>query len=42
MADTLAIHGGRPLRTKLFPAWPIFGEEEVQALLHGDSLLDQP
>jgi dTDP-4-amino-4,6-dideoxygalactose transaminase len=33
MADTLAIHGGTPVRTKPFPAWPVFGKEEEQALL---------
>jgi dTDP-4-amino-4,6-dideoxygalactose transaminase len=33
MVDTLAIHGGLPVRTKPFPAWPIFGTEEEQALL---------
>jgi dTDP-4-amino-4,6-dideoxygalactose transaminase len=33
MMGTLAIHGGPPVRTKPFPAWPIFGSEEEQALL---------
>jgi hypothetical protein len=33
MPDTLAIHGGPAVRTKPFPAWPIFAEEEEQALL---------
>jgi dTDP-4-amino-4,6-dideoxygalactose transaminase len=33
MAEKLAIHGGRPLRNRPFPAWPIFGEKEEQALL---------
>ncbi|HSW44573.1 MAG TPA: DegT/DnrJ/EryC1/StrS family aminotransferase [Phycisphaerae bacterium] len=33
MAQTLAINGGRPIRTAAFPAWPIFGEEEEAALL---------
>ena len=33
MVEALAIHGGRPVRTKPFPAWPIFGEEEEQALI---------
>ncbi len=29
----LAIHGGAPVRTKPFPAWPIWGEAEERALL---------
>ena len=29
----LALKGGVPLRTRPFPAWPEFGEEEKQALL---------
>jgi len=33
MTDTLAIHGGKPLRTKPFPEWPIFGEVEERYLL---------
>jgi dTDP-4-amino-4,6-dideoxygalactose transaminase len=33
MSDRLAIHGGTPVRTRPFPAWPIFGKEEEQALL---------
>ena len=33
MADTLAIHGGKPLRSKPFPSWPIFGEEEERRLI---------
>jgi len=32
MADQLAIHGGRPVREKPFPTWPVFGEPEEQAL----------
>lgn len=32
MAEKLAIHGGRPIRNRPFPAWPIFGEEEELAL----------
>ena len=28
----LAIHGGKPAKTKPFPAWPIFDERERQAL----------
>ena len=39
MAETLAIRGGTPVRTKPFPCWPIFGEEEqkrlIQALCSG-------
>jgi dTDP-4-amino-4,6-dideoxygalactose transaminase len=34
MLETLAIHGGRPVRTKPLPTWPIFGREEEEALLH--------
>ena len=33
MAERLAIHGGKALRTAPFPAWPVFGEEEEQALI---------
>lgn len=33
MATSLAIHGGDPVRSKPFPAWPVFGEPEEQALL---------
>ena len=33
MAETLAIHGGPPVRTEPFPSWPIFGEEEEQRLV---------
>jgi dTDP-4-amino-4,6-dideoxygalactose transaminase len=29
----LAITGGRPLRTRLFPAWPVHDESEVQAIV---------
>ncbi len=29
----LAIAGGLPVRTKPFPGWPVFGEEEERALL---------
>lgn len=36
MANTLAIRGGAPVRTKLFPTWPCFGDREEQRLL--DSL----
>jgi dTDP-4-amino-4,6-dideoxygalactose transaminase len=33
MAETLAIQGGTPVRMKPFPAWPVFGAEEENALL---------
>jgi dTDP-4-amino-4,6-dideoxygalactose transaminase len=33
MSETLAINGGTPLRTKPFPSWPIFANEEEHALL---------
>jgi dTDP-4-amino-4,6-dideoxygalactose transaminase len=33
MAQTLAIHGGKPLRTKPFPEWPIFGDVEEEYLI---------
>jgi dTDP-4-amino-4,6-dideoxygalactose transaminase len=33
MAESLAIFGGQPARTKPFPNWPVFGQEEEQALL---------
>jgi dTDP-4-amino-4,6-dideoxygalactose transaminase len=33
MTNTLAIHGGKPLRTNPFPAWPIFSAEEERCLL---------
>jgi perosamine synthetase len=29
--DKLAIKGGKPVRTKPFPAWPKFGQEEIRA-----------
>ena len=28
----LAIHGGTPVRTKPFPAWPVFSEEDARAV----------
>jgi dTDP-4-amino-4,6-dideoxygalactose transaminase len=31
--STLAIHGGTPVRTQPFHAWPVHGEEERQGLL---------
>ena len=31
-SNKLAIHGGRPVRTKLFPAYRVIGEEEKQAV----------
>lgn len=33
MADTLAIRGGVPVRTKPFAGWPVFAESDEQALL---------
>ncbi len=33
MAEQLALHGGRPIREKPFPAWPVYGEPETQALI---------
>lgn len=33
MADQLAIQGGTPVRTEPFPAWPVYGEPEEQAVL---------
>lgn len=33
MRDRLAKDGGEPVRTKPFAAWPVYGEEEEQALL---------
>ncbi len=29
----LALLGGKPLREKPFPRWPVFGEEEERALI---------
>ena len=31
--STLAIHGGTPVRSAPFPRWPVFGQEEEDALL---------
>lgn len=31
--DELAIKGGKPVRKKPFPSWPVFGKEEGRALL---------
>jgi dTDP-4-amino-4,6-dideoxygalactose transaminase len=31
--ETLAIDGGTPVRTRPFPQWPVFGEEEERLLL---------
>lgn len=31
--NTLAINGGKPVRTKPFPAWPVFDKAEEKALL---------
>jgi dTDP-4-amino-4,6-dideoxygalactose transaminase len=33
MSETLAIHGGKPVRTEPFPSWPTFGEEEERRLI---------
>lgn len=33
MAEQLAIQGGAPIRTKSFPAWPIYGAAEEEAVL---------
>ena len=33
MADTLAIHGGQPVRERPFSQWPIFGDQERHALI---------
>ncbi len=30
--STLAINGGTPVRTEPFPVWPIWGDEEINAL----------
>jgi dTDP-4-amino-4,6-dideoxygalactose transaminase len=32
-ANTLALFGGKPIRTRPFPPWPIFGKEEEKRLL---------
>lgn len=32
-AKTLALLGGKPIRTRPFPSWPIFGKEEEKRLL---------
>ena len=32
MTSTLAIHGGQPVRTAAFPAWPYFNDEEAAAV----------
>lgn len=33
MADTLALLGGKPVRTRPFPTWPVFGVPEEKRLL---------
>lgn len=33
MGKQLAIHGGSPIRTEAFPAWPVYGKPEEEALL---------
>jgi dTDP-4-amino-4,6-dideoxygalactose transaminase len=48
---TLAIRGGKPVRTRPFPTWPVWGEEEIRNLtevvksgkwgrLHGDRVAE--
>ncbi len=32
MSATLAIDGGTPVRTKPFPRWPVYGEEEIELI----------
>ncbi len=32
MTDTLALHGGTPVRSAPFPSWPVFDENEVEAV----------
>jgi dTDP-4-amino-4,6-dideoxygalactose transaminase len=34
MNDSLALFGGEKVRTRPFPAWPVFGAPEEQRLLH--------
>src|SRR5690606_21618337 len=31
--NSLAVNGGTPVRTKAFPEWPVFGQEEEKLLL---------
>ncbi|HOB76467.1 MAG TPA: DegT/DnrJ/EryC1/StrS family aminotransferase [Phycisphaerae bacterium] len=33
MAEKLAIHGGKPVRSEPFPAWPVYGPEEERKLV---------
>ena len=33
MTSPLALLGGRPVRTRPFPAWPVFGKAEEARLL---------
>lgn len=33
MAERLAIHGGKPVRSKPFPSWPVFGKKEERGLI---------
>ena len=33
MSQTLALLGGRPIRTRSFPSWPVFGKAEEKRLL---------
>lgn len=32
MSDQLAVHGGAPVRTEPFPAWPMYEEDEIQLI----------
>jgi dTDP-4-amino-4,6-dideoxygalactose transaminase len=32
MKEKLAIDGGKPVRTEPFPAWPVYDEDEIEAL----------
>ena len=33
MSQKLALLGGKPIRTKPFPAWPVWGKTEEKRLL---------
>ena len=33
--DALAVTGGTPVRTAAFPPWPVFGEDEIEAVVAG-------
>ena len=32
MREKLAIDGGKPVRTEPFPDWPVYDEDEIEAL----------